>query len=116
MTAIICRSAFVARELSSLAETASVRISADALQGKNPSAWLEGILAKENVSIVFYEPSFFTDPSPFRLISPGTRFIVLAGSGDEVDARHALLRGACAVVGKPLYAQDVNGVLALVSR
>jgi len=85
--------------------------------GEGPSLcekWLLDRLREHPVSLVIYETDFFVDPSRFRLASPHTRFIALASPGDEEKAAKALVCGASAVIDKPLVAQDVRGVLALV--
>jgi len=116
MMTIVCRSANLASELASLAGAADTAICPIDSVNDSPDAWLSRTLSKNSVSVVFYEPSFFVDPAPFRTISPGTSFVVLAGSGEEQDARRAMVCGACAVIGKPLIPRDVDGVMSLVSR
>lgn len=117
MTTIVCRSAFVAAELALMTgqDNAIVYTGASS-HGQSPESWLSLLLERNSVSVVFYEPSFFIDPAPYRTISPETVFVVLAGPGEEETAREAMVRGACAVIGKPLNSQDVSGVLSLVSR
>jgi hypothetical protein len=116
MMTIVCKSAHLASELATMVRAADSAICPTGSGCDAPDVWLSRTLAKNAVSVVFYEPSFFVDPAPFRTISPGTSFVVLAGPGDEQDARRAMVCGACAVIGKPLVPQDVDGVMSLVSR
>lgn len=116
MTTIVCRSAHLASELASLSGAADAAICPNGSGSDSPDVWLSRTLAKNSVSVVFYETSFFVDPAPFRTISPGTSFVVLAGPGEEQAARRAMVCGACAVIGKPLVQRDVDGVMSLVSR
>lgn len=119
MITILCRSSCLASELSAIIgseqtivfPSGSGNISAQVL-----SEWLENCLRKYPVSAVLYETRFFVDPAHFREISPGTRFVVLSAPGDEPDTQTAIVCGACAVISKPISAQDVHGVLALVSN
>lgn len=112
MTAVLCRSAMLASELSAIIGAGDTAV----FGGSDHVARLLDCLRKNPVSLVIYEPLFFVDPSPFRAVSPGTRFVVLSAPGDEEKTRTALACGACAVIDKPLIAQDVRGVLALVSQ
>ena len=114
MTTILCRSQFLASELAGI-------IGVDTQSIIPPSreqfeSWFGKHLHDNKVSLVLYEPRFFVDPSPYRTISPCTRFVVLSGPGDERSTETALISGACAVIEKPLIAQDVHGVISLVSR
>lgn len=115
MTGILCRSPFLASEIASLAAPDSALVLPQATPERGAGDWLSERLKEHRVSVVFYEPSFFVDPAQYRHISPDTRFVLLAGPGDEVSAREALVCGAYAVLDKPLDARDVRGVLGRVS-
>lgn len=116
MIALVCRSAMLAAELKSIiGSTDTVSFgSGDEESVARSEKWLLDLIRRDPVSLVIFEPDFFVDPSRFRLASPKTRFIVLASPGEEDNARKALVCGASAVIDKPLVAQDVRGVLALV--
>lgn len=120
MTTILCRSGFLAKELTRFTDPeptiAWPGISETSGTGASPEQWLSACLREYAVSLVLYEPRFFVDPSRFRAISPGTRFVVLASPGEEEDTQTALVCGACAAIGKPLNAQEVRGVLSLVTQ
>jgi hypothetical protein len=126
MTTILCRSGFLAKELARFAgpESAIAWPAGDETFGRpnaghptvSPEQWLSDCLREHNVSLVLYEPRFFIDPARFRAISPRTRFVVLASPGEEDDTQTALVCGACAAIGKPLNAQEVRGVLSLVTQ
>ena len=115
MTGILCRSLFLASEIASLAAPGSALVLPPALADEGAGDWLSECLKAHRVSVVFYEPLFFVDPAKFRRISPDTRFVLLAGPGDELSAREALVCGASAVIDKPVEAQDVRGVLSRVT-
>ncbi len=117
MTAILCRSALLAQELSAIIGAIDTLVFGSGNQTTASAVpWLLECLRKNPVNLVIYEPCFFVDPSPFRLASPGTCFVVLAAPGEEEDARTALQCGTSAVIDKPVVAQDVRGVLSLVSQ
>jgi hypothetical protein len=115
MTGILCRSHFLASEIASLSAPGSALVLPPAVPEEGAADWLSECLKANRVSVVFYEPLFFIDPAQFRRISPDTRFVLLAGPGDELSAREALVCGAAAVLDKPLEAQDVRGVLSRVT-
>jgi len=114
MTTILCKSPFLASELSGFTGADTQAFCPQIIDAFE--SWFRKYLIENKVSLVLYEPRFFIDPSPFRTISPSTRFVVLSGPGDEQSAHTALISGACAVIDKPLIAQDVYGVISLVSR
>jgi len=114
MTAILCRSQFLASELAGITGVDTQVLFPSSME--KFETWFGKHLYDNEVSLVLYEPRFFVDPSPFRTISPLTRFVVLSGPGDEQSTQEALISGACAVIEKPLIAQDVYGVISLVSR
>lgn len=116
MIGILCKSAFLASGISSIAgERALVMPGAKSGNGSVPAKkWLASCLASNRVSLVFYEPRYLVDPSYFRQISPATKFIVISGPGDDTDAHRALACGACAVLNKPFTMKDLRGVLDLV--
>lgn len=116
MIGILCKSAFLASGISSVAgEQSLVMSGTGAGNGSIPAKkWLASCLASNKVSLVFYEPRYLVDPSYFRQISPGTKFILISGPGDETDAHRALACGASAVLNKPFTVSDLRGVLALV--
>jgi hypothetical protein len=114
MTSILCRSPFLASELAGIIGTDTQTIIPP--MQEQFETWFGKHLHDNDVSLVLYEPRFFIDPSPFRIISPRTRFIVLSGPGDEQSTHSALISGACAAIEKPLIPQDVHGVISLVSR
>jgi hypothetical protein len=117
MKTIVAKSAFIASELARMTGDADTSIfNSSVACDADASTWLSSILSANRVSVVFFETSFFVDTSRFREISPKTRFVVLSGEGEESDAEAALLHGACAIIGKPLYECDVSGVLSLVSN
>ncbi len=115
MIAIVCRSAYLASSMSAMlsAEQALWHVPDDT--HTDPGAWLSAALLENRVSVVFYEPSFFVDPAPFRRMSPSTRFVVLAGPGEESAGNDALTLGAAAMLAKPVEKKAVNGVFQLVS-
>lgn len=107
----------LAAELSLIVGESNTLVFGTRLENTASSApWLFEALRKNPVKVVIYEPCFFVDPSRFRLASPGTLFVLLASPGDEENARTALACGASAVIDKPVVAQDVRGVLALVTQ
>ena len=117
MTAILCRSVMLAAELTSIIGAGDTLVSGTGnVNASSAVPWLFEALRKHPVKVVIYEPCFFVDPSRFRLASPDTRFVMLASPGDEEQARTALVSGASAVIDKPVVAQDVRGVLALVTQ
>jgi hypothetical protein len=116
MTTILCRSGFLADELALVTGPEStLAYSRSAGRGISPEQWLSDCLRTYPVFLVLYETRFFVDPARFRAISPRTRFVVLASPGEEDTAQAALVCGACAVIGKPLNAQELQGVLSLVT-
>ncbi len=118
MIAVICKSACLAAEIQAMAGTEkTVVFTADTSNEKavEYSVWLEDCLRNYPVSVVFYEPSFFVDPSRFRAIRPQAQFVILSAPGDESDVRSALTCGAAAMLEKPVDQKDVRSVLSLVS-
>lgn len=118
MIAVICKSACLAAEIQAMAGAEqTVVYTAPASNEKDGeySAWLEDRLRRYPVSVVFYEPAFFVDPSHFRAIRPEARFVILSSPGDESAVRTALTCGAAAMLEKPVDQKDVRGVLSLVS-
>ena len=113
MTTILCRSHYLAAELAGITGT-DTQVFCPQIHDTF-EIWFGKHLSENEVSLVLYETRFFIDPSPFRTISPSTRFVVLSGPGDEQSTQTALISGACAVIEKPLIAQDVYGVISLVS-
>jgi len=119
MTTIVCRSTRLASEITAISgslKTLAYPFGGNPDKNVSPVNWLSECLRNNAVSVVMYEPQFFVDPAQFRSISPNTRFVVLSSPGDEQDTQTALICGACAVIDKPLTAQDVRGVLSLVSQ
>lgn len=117
MKVIVCKSRLLATELALFTGVEETLVfSSDENQASDLSQWLSVCLRKNIISLVVYEPLFFVDPSPFRLISPLTQFIVLSSPGDEQNTQTALVCGACAVIDKPLVEDDVRGVLSLVTQ
>lgn len=119
MTGIVCNSAFLASEIATLTGPENTLVyapSGSPPMADSPNQWLSDCLRNNTVSLVLYESRFFVDPSPFREISPKTRFVVLSSPGEEQNVQQALVCGACAVIDKPLQAIDVRGILSLVSQ
>lgn len=119
MTIIVCKSLFLAREIAFITgpdETFIYPSSVETEKAPEIGKWLTDGLCHNRVTAVLYETRYFIDPAQFRAISPNTNFIVLSSPGDEQNTQTALVRGACAFIDKPLTAQDVCGVLALVAN
>lgn len=119
MTIIVCKSLFLAREIASITgpdKTLICPISVETEKVEEIGTWLADCLYNNRVHTVLYETRYFIDPAQFRFISPNTNFIVLSSPGDEQNIQTALVHGACAFIDKPLTAQDVRGVLALVAN
>lgn len=118
MIAVICKSACFGAEIQAMAgseQTVVYAANTSKDQAGDYSVWLEDCLRRYPVSVVFYEPAFFVDPSRFRAIRPQSRFVILSAPGDESAARDALTYGAAAILEKPVNQKDVRGVLSLVS-
>lgn len=117
MKTILAKSGFVASELARMANDPDVAVFMPEAGGERDAGeWLSSLLSRHRVSVVFFDTAFFVDSSRFRAISPATRFIALAGDGEEDDAERALVNGACAILGKPMCERDVSGVLSLVAE
>jgi hypothetical protein len=117
MKTILAKSGFVAIELARMSNDPDVAIFKPESGGdRDACEWLTSNLSRNRVSVVFFDTAFFVDSSRFRAISPATRFVALAGDGDEADAERALVNGACAILGKPMCERDVSGVLSLVAE
>lgn len=115
MIAIVCRSSYLASTMSAmLCGERSMWFGTDDTM-PDPRRRLSDALVKNRVSVVFYEPSFFVDPAPYRTMSPSTRFVVFVGPGEESSGRDALAFGAAAMLAKPVDTGAVNGVFQLVS-
>ncbi len=114
MIAIICRSAHLASSIADMLPFEHARQYTPEAE-TDAGTWLASLLSARNISVVFYEPSFFIDPAPYRKISPATRFIVVAGPGEEPDGIRSLSYGASAFLGKPVDESSVHGVFRLVS-
>jgi len=114
MISVLCRSAFLAKNLaqsSGMQTTVFIPDSNEVIQGKQ---WLGTCLRQHVISVVFYEPYFFVDPAYFRSLSPNTRFVIISGPGEEVATTLALSSGAVAVLHKPVNDGDFHGVLDFV--
>lgn len=117
MKTIVSKSGFVASELARMSNDPDIAVFRPEAGGIcDAGEWLSSILSRNRVSVVFFDTAFFVDSSRFRAISPLTRFVALAGDGDEDDAERALVNGACAILGKPMCERDVSGVLSLVAE
>lgn len=114
MIAIICRSAYLASAIAVMLPGEDVQRCTAATSAEG-ARWLAALLSGTTVSVVLYEPCFFIDPAPYRSMSPATRFIILAGPGEEPEGLRALSCGAAAFLGKPFDTSAINGVLKLVS-
>lgn len=114
MIAIICRSAHLASSIAGMLPFEQTLQYAPGTHEEGKQ-WLSSLLSNRRVSVVFYEPSFFIDPAPYRKISPSTRFVVLAGPGEESEGLRSLSYGASAFLGKPVDESSVHGVFRLVS-
>lgn len=109
MIMVLCRSEHFFSTLRAFWDSSDlIRLEAEDLAG------IMARVASEKPSAVVYEPSFFIDPAPFRIVSPATKFVVLGAPGDEQRTEEALRYGAAAVMHKPLVEGEVRGVLALV--
>ncbi len=108
MILVLCRSELFFETLKSFAAGESLtRFPGDDLQA------FAAEIADKKPEIVVYDPSYFVDPAPFRLVSPSTRFVVTADPGDEGRVGEALRYGAVASLGKPLVAGEATTVFAL---
>lgn len=114
MIAIICRSEHLASSIAGMLPREHAQWCTPGMQ-EEPGQWLASLLSQRPVSVVFYEPSFFIDPAPYRHISPATRFVVLASPGEESEGLRSLSYGASAFLGKPVDESSVHGVFQLVS-
>ena len=115
MIAIVCRSAYLASTLAGILSGERVVRFAPEDTGHDVRSWLSGTLMGNRISVVFYEPSFFVDPAPYRSMSPSTRFVVLASPGEESAGNDALAFGAAAMLAKPVEKNAVSGVFQFVS-
>jgi hypothetical protein len=115
MTAILCKSDALGKELARLSGSETPCL-CGMDQIASSGEWLRNCLDKKKISTVFYEASFFVDPAPFRELSPDTKFVLVFSQDEQSKARQALACGACAVLAKPFTEQDVCGVLSLVSN
>lgn len=118
MIAVLCKSACLASEIQAAADaerTVSYAMDATGSNAEGYASWLEDCLRDNDVSVVFYEPSFFVDPARFRAIRPTTRFVIMTSPGEEEEARRALSCGAGAMLEKPAAPKDIRSVLSLVS-
>ena len=87
MICIVCKSEFLAADiraicLSHVNETIKIL----------PQSLLLHTLTNEDVRLVFFDSSLFTDS--FRKKSPHTQFVVISSIGDEGLAEKALICGA----------------------
>lgn len=112
---ILCRSSFLASELAGISGGKDYTFKQTGIE-QNLSLWLKEELSQKKISLVFYESGLTIDPSPFRIVSPSTRFVFIADTGEDAFSRKALDSGAQAVIHKPLDTGEVLGVLSLVSR
>lgn len=109
MIMVICRSKLFYATLKALSGAGEIkRLDTDDL------AVITARIASEKPVVVVYEPSFFIDPAPYRLVSPATKFVIVGAPGDEDRTGEALRYGASAILHKPLVEGEVRGVLTLV--
>lgn len=114
MIAIVCRSEHLASSIAGMVPVEHAQWYAQGVREEGEK-WLAALLSKKQVSVVFYEPFFFVDPAPYRIISPSTRFVVLASPGEESEGVRSLSCGASAFLGKPVDESSLHGVFQLVS-
>lgn len=89
MICIVCKSEFLAYQISSICMP-HVKEAIKIL----PQSSLLSTLTNRKVSIVFFDSNLFVDTAAFRKMSPNTRFIVIASTGEEKIAEKAVICGA----------------------
>lgn len=120
MILVVCKSELLAQDILHLAEEDNQQALCLSLSSSQNLTDLISViknyLLTNTINIVFFDAACFLDPGPFKILSPLTNFVFIAGMGEEYNVKKALMYGVSAIVNKPLQLGELTEVISLVSQ